>query len=102
MIHSFQEKIAHNWYEHANGFDHVRDAVAPARRCYRWSQEVIEPKNVHHVEVPQSRAAKSRDSRIPAQGAVAQPASQIDRLDSAFFEAPPERRGLRAALIRQC
>src|SRR5260370_17647039 len=87
-MHSLQQNVPDNWYEHANGLTNVGNSAAPAGRRDRRPQEIVEPENVYYVEVPQSRAAKSCNPGIPAQPPEVQPVRQVNHLDPAFLQPP--------------
>src|SRR5229473_5153413 len=92
MIHPFQPKASHNWHEHSDGFEDVRQALLAAGRGYPGPQQVVNPENVRHVEILQSRPAVALQRRIPAYRAVTQPRRQVNGLHAILIPPPPKRR----------
>src|SRR5712692_274049 len=94
MIHPFQPKISHNWHEHPDGLEHVRQVSLAAGGGHRRTQQVVKSKNVHDIEILQPRPAVTLDRRIPAHRAVTHPRRQIDGLHAILIPPPAKRRPL--------
>src|SRR6267143_358608 len=92
MIHPFQPNISHNWHEHTNGLEHVRQALLAACGGHCRTQQVVESENVHYIEILQPRPAVTLDRRVPTHPSVTQPCRQIDCLYAILIPPPAKRR----------
>ena len=94
VIQPLQEKISHDGHKHSNRFDHIRNLSRAAFACHCRPQQIVQTKNVRHLEILQSRPAKSVYRWIPGRSAVAKPRRQINTLNAVRTARPPKRRSL--------
>src|SRR6267143_219012 len=87
MIQPFQPETSHDWHEHPDGLEHIRQAPLAAGRSHCWTQQVVKSENMHDIEILQPRPAVTLDRRIPANSSVSQPRRYINGLHAIFFPA---------------
>src|SRR5690242_21458589 len=95
VVDTLQLQVPHDGQEHSDRLNKVRNAALAAEGGDRRPEQIVQTKNVHDVEIPQTRAAKSLYGGIPARRPVVNPRRQINCRHSPRVAPPAERAAFR-------